>query len=140
MNFEESAESVITRLNLCAHPEGGFYIENHRRERDEVGSLTTIYFLLREGERSQWHRLHSATEVWLFHAGAPLVLSIAEHPKKPESVCEVRLGFTRDGEERLQAIVEPGQWQSARSLGAWSLVGCVVAPAFEFEDFELWQD
>ena len=140
MTVEESAQSVITRLNLRAHPEGGFYVENYRRERDEVGSLTTIYFLLREGERSQWHRLHSATEVWLFHAVAPVVLSTAEHPTKTDSVREVCLGLTGGGDERLQAVVEPGQWQSARSLGTWSLVGCVVAPAFEFEDFEIWHD
>ncbi len=94
---------------------------------------TAIYFLLRAGERSHWHRV-DADEVWLHHAGEPVVLSIVDDDVPP---VEHRLGRQLAVGERPQAIVPAGAWQSARPAGSWALVSCVVAPGFEFDGFEL---
>ena len=124
------ADEIIRLLDLQPHPEGGHYAETWRgpagQDGREVASL--IYFLLRAGERSHWHRVDAA-ETWLFHAGAPLALSIDDRV--------VRLGPDLPAGQRPQALVPPGSWQSAESSGDWSLVSCVVAPAFRFEGFEL---
>ncbi len=93
---------------------------------------TSILFLLAAGERSHWHRV-DASEIWLWHAGAPLRLGIAGGAKRQE----VRLGLDLAAGEALQAVVPTGTWQDAESLGGWSLVSCVVAPAFEFAGFEM---
>lgn len=129
-----TAEEVIAALGLEAHPEGGFFRETFRDgTADERGAVTSIYYLLREGEISRWHRV-DAIEIWHFHAGAPLVLDIADG----------RGGFRRHtlgaavaAGETPQAVVPAHHWQSARPLGPWTLVGCTVAPAFMFEGFEL---
>ncbi len=93
-----------------------------------------IHFLLRANEVSHWHRVDAA-ELWLWHGGASLALSIA--PNRPGASTEIhRLGPDL-ANERLQAVVPFDHWQSARSLGAWSLVSCVVAPAFTFDGFTL---
>jgi uncharacterized protein len=93
---------------------------------------TAIYFLLRDGEISRWHRVDSA-EVWHWYAGAPLALSIIDGAQK----LDVRLGVDLTAGERPQAVVSAYTWQQARSLGAWTLVGCTVAPGFEFAGFEM---
>ena len=93
---------------------------------------TAIYFLLREGEVSRWHRVDAA-EVWHWYAGAPLVLSIADDAGHRA----VTLGCDLAAGERPQAVVPARAWQQAHSLGAWTLVGCTVAPGFEFAGFEL---
>jgi uncharacterized protein len=135
---ELSAADVIRLLDLKPHPEGGHYRETFRDARGDGGraASTAIYFLLAEGEVSRWHRVDAA-EVWHWHAGAPLALSMA--PPNGAAV-EIRLGADLAAGERPQGVVPPGHWQSAQSLGAWTLVGCTVAPGFLFEHFELAPD
>lgn len=130
-----TAEEVIAALQLQPHPEGGHYREIFRDTPDDGarGAVTSIYFLLAAGEVSAWHRIDT-TEIWHFHAGAPLTLSIAADT---EPVREFRLGTDLDAGQRFQAVVPPGAWQSAKSDGPWTLVGCTVAPAFEFAGFEM---
>jgi predicted cupin superfamily sugar epimerase len=130
-----NAGEVIDRLGLRPHPEGGHYREVHRHVPADGGrgDLTVIYFLLAAGERSAWHRI-DATEVWHYHAGAPLRLEIWEEGGEIRSVT---LGTDFAAGETAQGIVPPHAWQLARSLGAWTLVGCTVAPAFLFETFEM---
>jgi hypothetical protein len=131
-----SAEEVIRRLELTPHPEGGFYRETYRDRPTEGGrgASTAIYYLLRSGEVSGWHRVTDAAEVWHFYAGSPLELTLSADG---QGTTTCRLGADLAGGERPQAIVPAGCWQSARSLGDWSLAGCTVAPAFEFTSFEL---
>lgn len=116
------------------HPEGGHYAETFRAAPGPDGRATStaIYFLLRAGERSHWHRIDAA-EIWLWHAGAPLTLDVADETGQRA----VTLGADIAAGERPQAIVPPHAWQAARSNGAWTLVSCVVAPGFLFEKFEL---
>ena len=99
----------------------------------EAGSA--IYHLLRAGERSAWHRV-DATEIWHHYAGAPLRLSLAAGSGL-ESARHHVLGPDIEAGQRPQLIVPAGDWQAAQSVGAWTLVGCTVAPAFTFEGFEL---
>lgn len=129
-----TADEIIATLGLQPHPEGGHYAEIHRDMPADGsrGALTTIWFLLRRGERSHWHRV-DATEVWHHHGGAPLRLSIAD----ADGITHHMLGLDLAAGERPQAIVPPHAWQSAESLGEWTLCGCTVAPAFEFAGFEL---
>lgn len=131
-----SAADVIRLLQLAQHPEGGHYRETFRDSRHVGGraASTAIYFLLAAGEVSRWHRVDAA-EVWHWYAGAPLELATAAATEGDKVVH--RLGPDLAAGARPQAIVEAGQWQSARSLGAWTLVGCTVAPGFLFEGFEL---
>jgi len=130
-----SADDVIGLLRLAPHPEYGHYRETFR-DPATVGAgraaSTAIYFLLRQGERSRWHRVDAA-EVWHWYAGAPLELSISTD----RAIARRRLGVDLEAGERPQAVVPAGAWQSAASLGAWSLVGCTVAPGFEFSGFSL---
>ena len=132
---ELSAAEVIRLLDLRPHPEGGHYRETFRDPRDDADgrSLSTaIYFLLVAGERSYWHRI-DAVEIWHWHAGAALALQIAGS----DGVMTIRLGADIAAGERPQAVVPAGAWQAAESLGAWTLVGCTVAPGFDFAQFEL---
>ncbi|MGL4234507.1 cupin domain-containing protein [Tabrizicola sp.] len=127
-----SGEAIIAKLGLQAHPEGGWYRQTW--VGPEVGgraSGTAILFLLKAGERSHWHRV-DADEIWLWHAGASLVLSMGE-----ERAREHRLGPDVLGGESPQLVVPRGWWQAARSLGDWTLVSCTVSPGFRFEGFEL---
>jgi predicted cupin superfamily sugar epimerase len=124
-------EAVITALALKPHPEGGHFRETWRDAPADGsrGVGTAILFLLAEGQRSHWHRVDAA-ELWLWHAGAPLVLRVgadAEH----------RLGPSLVAGEALQQLVPRHAWQSAHSLGSWTLCSCVVTPAFQFAGFEL---
>ncbi len=117
------------------HPEGGWYVETWRdpAPAGERPTCTAIYFLLEAGQRSHWHRI-DATEIWLWHGGAPLRLAVASDGG---STHEATLGPDIVAGQRPQAVVPKGAWQSAESLGAWTLVSCIVAPAFEFAGFEL---
>ena len=136
-----TAAEVIALLGLQPHPEGGHFRETFRDTRTidgKRGVSTAIYYLLARGERSHWHRV-DAIEIWHWHAGAPLALSLYESGAAPRTLC---LGADLAAGERPQGVVPPGVWQSARSLGDWtlgdwSLVGCTVAPGFEFAHFEL---
>jgi predicted cupin superfamily sugar epimerase len=127
-----NADQIIAKLGLMPHPEGGWYRETWRGpEVAGRASGTAILFLLRAGERSHWHRV-DADEIWLWHAGAPLVLSLGV-----EAAREVRLGPDVLGGEVVQAVVPAGWWQAAWSTGEWTLVSCTVSPGFRFEGFEL---
>lgn len=123
-------------MDLSPHPEGGWYRETFRHSEDDGsrGDLTAIYFLLEDGPGSEWHRVVDGDEVWCFHDGAPLELTI-ESPSGSQEVS--RLGPAFESGCALQAVVPRGVWQKARSLGAWSLVSCIVGPAFVFEAFEM---
>jgi predicted cupin superfamily sugar epimerase len=131
-----SADDVIRLLELRPHPEGGHYRETFR-DAATVGpgraASTAIYFLLRAGEVSRWHRVDAA-EVWHWYAGAPLLLSVA---KEAERRRDFRLGIDLAAGELPQAVVPAHAWQQAQSLGAWTLVGCTVAPGFDFAGFEM---
>jgi predicted cupin superfamily sugar epimerase len=128
-----SAADIIRLLGLKPHPEGGHFVETHRDARaDGRAHATAIYFLLARGERSHWHRI-DAVEVWHYYAGAPLTLRIADRSGQRS----VKLGADLAAGEAPQAIVPPHAWQAAESDGDWTLVGCTVAPGFEFAKFEL---
>jgi uncharacterized protein len=130
------AAAVIQLLELKPHPEGGHYRETFRDPAPAGGraASTAIYFLLRAGEVSRWHRVDAA-EVWHWYAGSPLDLEIAASLDQPAAT--VLLGTDLVGGARPQAVVPAGYWQRARSTGAWTLVGCTVAPGFEFSGFEI---
>jgi len=130
------ARAIIDALGMQPHPEGGWYVETFRdpNETDGRAHSTAIYFLLEAGQVSHWHRV-DAVEAWHWHAGAPLQLDI--HDADAGVVTSYRLGPDVLAGERPQGIVREQAWQSARSLGAWTLVGCTVAPGFRFEGFEL---
>lgn len=127
------ADALIAALGLAPHPEGGHYREIYRATARDGGrgTVTAIYYLLRAGEISAWHRI-DAVEIWHHYAGAALALSVSTDGAAVETV---RLGPDIAGGERPQAIVPAHAWQSARPLGAWALLGC--SPAFEFAGFEL---
>jgi predicted cupin superfamily sugar epimerase len=122
------ADRLIALLNLKPHPEGGHYRETFRDEGRERPASTAIYFLLRAGEVSRWHRIDAA-EVWHFYAGAPLALKIGRDTWL--------LGPDIDEAQAPQIVVPPGAWQAAHSLGDYTLVGCTVAPGFDFAHFEM---
>jgi uncharacterized protein len=131
-----TADEVIRLLDLKPHPEGGHFREMFRDTRKVEGdraASTAIYFLLTRGERSHWHRV-DAVEVWHWHAGAPLVLEIAQNEGRIE---RVTLGNDLASDQRPQAVVPAHAWQAAQTLGDWTLCGCTVAPGFEFSGFEL---
>ncbi len=131
----ESAAGIIAALGLQRHPEGGWYAETFRDNPDGGrGHSTAIYFLLEEGDVSAWHRVRDAAEAWHHYAGAPLDLTVCDEHGGRETH---RLGPDLAAGERPQAIVPAGWWQTARSLGAWTLCGCTVAPGFDFAAFEL---
>ncbi|MEQ1695908.1 MAG: cupin domain-containing protein [Hyphomicrobiaceae bacterium] len=129
------AQDIIRLLDLTPHPEGGYYRETFRDPVTVQGRAvsTCIYFLLPEGVISRWHRV-DAVETWHWYAGAPLDLRIAEDAKIYTSHV---LGSDLSAGERPQHAVPESHWQQARSMGAWTLVGCTVAPGFVFEGFEI---
>jgi predicted cupin superfamily sugar epimerase len=135
MHGVPTAADIIARLGLKPHPEGGHYRETFRDTRagaDGRSASTAIYFLLARGERSHWHRI-DAVEVWHYYAGSPLRLEIADG----EGQRIIRLGPDLAAGEVPQAIVPGRAWQAATSTGDWTLVGCTVAPGFDFAKFEL---
>ena len=132
---KSTAADVIRLLDLKPHPEGGHFRETFRDSRSENGraASTAIYFLLARGDRSHWHRV-DAVEVWHYYAGSPLVLQIAHDGCAPHLVT---LGPDLAAGQRPQGIVPAGAWQAAETTGDWTLVGCTVAPGFEFAGFEM---
>lgn len=130
-----TAEEIIELLKLEPHPEGGAFRETFRDRGGADGRArsTAIYFLLREGQRSAWHTV-DAIEMWHWYAGAPMSLWISEDGNAVE---EIALGNDLAAGQRPQGIVPEGAWQSAQSRGEWTLVGCTVAPGFEFSGFRL---
>jgi hypothetical protein len=126
---------IIARLELRPHPEGGHYRETFRDRRTDADGRahsTAIHFLLARGERSHWHRI-DAVEIWHYYAGSPLTLQIADESGQRS----VRLGPDLAAGEVPQAIVPALAWQAAEATGDWTLVGCTVAPGFDFAKFEL---
>jgi predicted cupin superfamily sugar epimerase len=116
-------------LRLQPHPEGGHYRETFRdQDGERRGHSSAIHFLLKAGEISWWHRIDAA-EVWHFYRGAPLALTI-------DGTVHV-LGPAIEKGEAPQVVVPPRAWQMAKSLGDYTLVGCTVAPGFDFSRFEL---
>src|SRR6266853_6292402 len=135
MTLAPTAAEIIARLELKPHPEGGHYRETFRDSRADTHgrSLSTaIYFLLARGERSHWHRI-DAVELWRYYAGHALALHITHNGDKRA----VRLGPDLAAGEVPQAIVPAHAWQAAETTGDWTLVGCTVAPGFDFSKFEL---
>ena len=131
-----TADGIIAALGLQPHPEGGWYRQTWVAQAGDGirPAGTAILFLLKGEERSHWHRV-DATEIWHFHAGAPLELEMATHDEGP--AVPHRLGPDVLAGEMPQLIVPAQYWQAARSLGGWSLVGCTVSPGFRFDGFEL---
>jgi predicted cupin superfamily sugar epimerase len=131
-----TADEVIAHLKLAPHPEGGWYRETFRDESGHAGRphSTAILFLLKAGEVSRWHRV-DVVEMWHWYGGAPLMLEVADEETGTRH--EYKLGPDIIAGEHPQGMVPARAWQSARSLGAWSLVGCTVAPGFDFAGFEL---
>ncbi|QQR40970.1 cupin domain-containing protein [Devosia rhizoryzae] len=129
-----TAQEIIATLGMERHPEGGWYVQTFEDVAGPDGRArsTAIYYLLETGDRSHWHRV-DAVEVWHWHAGAPLELGIAGDGGVVRHV----LGADLARGERPQAVVPEAAWQSARSLGDWTLVGCTVAPGFRFSGFEM---
>lgn len=132
-NFKDAAE-IIEKLQLIPHPEGGHYRQTWIADDGAPrASGTSIYYLLAEGERSHWHRVDAA-EIWHYYAGAPLVLSISQTDEGPAQdhvlTGDLALGLP-------QILVPPHAWQAAKTRGDWTLVGCTVSPAFQFDGFEL---
>jgi len=131
----KSADDIIRTLGLKPHPEGGHFLETHRDVcKDGRAASTAIYYLLARGERSHWHRVDAA-EVWHYYAGSALQLEIAASGHGP--IERVTLGADLAAGERPQAVVPAHAWQAAHSTGDWTLVGCTVAPGFDFAKFEM---
>lgn len=134
----KTGRELIAQLELAPHPEGGWYRETHRSSellqtpRGPRAALTSIYYLLETPQFSRWHVV-SSDEIWHFHDGSPLEL-LVYRPGARELSTRV-LAPPSAGYEPM-CTVRAGDWQAARSLGAWSLVGCDVAPGFDFEDFQ----
>ena len=131
-----SAQDIIRMLGLKPHPEGGHFRETFRDPKQIAAGRsvsTAIYFLLARGERAHWHRI-DAVEIWHWYAGAPLQLEIAAAPGRVE---RVTLGGDISAGLRPQAVVPPQAWQAAQTLGDWTLLGCTVAPGFDFAKHEV---
>ncbi len=131
-----TAADIIRALDLAPHPEGGYYRETFRDPRADAAGRsrsTAIYYLLAAGQSSAWHRV-DAVEIWHFYSGAPLELALCAPGGEPQ---RQRLGPNVAAGERPQLVAPAGFWQAARSLGDYTLVGCTVAPGFEFSGFEL---
>lgn len=135
--MKTTADDIIKSLDLAPHPEGGYYREIFRADTSGDGAraaVTSIYFLLARGQRSHWHRV-DAVEIWNYHAGSPLCLEIAESDDGP--IRDVLLGPDIGLGQEPQGIVPVNAWQAAETLGDWTLVGCQVAPGFDFSGFEM---
>lgn len=128
-----TADEIIEHLRLAPHPEGGFYRQTWAAQNAGRPTGTCIYFLLKAGQSSHWHRV-DATEIWLYHAGAPLVLSLSATDAGPATDHLLTPDLTRGAP---QIIVPEQHWQAARSTGAFTLVSCTVSPGFEFSGFTL---
>lgn len=128
-----TADEIIAHLNLAPHPEGGHFLQTWVSENAGRPTGTCIYFLLKDGEASHWHKV-DATEIWLFHAGAPLILSLSETDTGPAVDHLLTPDLTKGAP---QIIVPENHWQAARTTGAFTLVSCTVSPGFSFEGFTL---
>jgi predicted cupin superfamily sugar epimerase len=130
------SSAVIEAFGMHAHPEGGWYAETWRAAAvgGERPPGSAILYVLAAGERSHWHRV-DADEIWQYSAGDPLELHVWAEGEAAITVHRLSGDFASGS--AVQAVVPAGAWQTARPLGAWTLVGCIMTPAFEFEGFEL---
>lgn len=137
-----TVDEIIRVLGLKPHPEGGHFVETFRDmsvPESARAASTAIYFLLKRGEVSRWHTVDAA-EVWHFHAGDPLVVTV--NSDDGPRVAHV-LGADLGRGERPQVVVPPHAWQMAAhdpavpAVHGYTLVGCTVAPGFEFSGFRL---
>jgi len=128
------AARIIQQLNLAPHPEGGHYRQTWVADNAGRATGTCIYYLLQQGERSHWHHV-DAVEIWHFYSGAPLILSLAETAQGPRR--DTKLGPDLAAGQHPQLIVPTHHWQSARTTGPYTLVGCTVSPGFQFDGFTL---
>ncbi|WP_157216715.1 cupin domain-containing protein [Flavisphingomonas formosensis] len=133
--MQDDAQAIIARLGLAPHPEGGWYRETWRADAPAGvrASATAILFLLESGQKSHWHRVDAA-ELWLWHAGSPLLLKTWDEAAPPHMV---RLGGDVLAGETPQHLIHPGEWQAAVADRDWTLVSCIVSPGFEFAGFSL---
>ncbi len=131
----ETAREIVEALGLAPHPEGGWYRETWRApaEPGARAAGTAIYYLLEAHQFSHWHRVDAA-EIWLWHLGAPLALTLSSDGHDAETRM---LGPELAQGQRPQLVVPAGWWQTAASLGRFTLVSCTVAPGFEFDGFEM---
>lgn len=136
MSADADWRAVVATLGMRPHPEGGHYVETWRETGADGGrgAVTQIYYLLAAGDLSAWHRVRDATEIWHYYAGAPLALTLSPNGHDAESH---RLGPDMLAGEKPHVVVPADWWQTAESLGRWTLVGCTVAPAFDFAGFEM---
>jgi predicted cupin superfamily sugar epimerase len=128
-----TADEIIARLALQPHPEGGHYRQTWVAENAGRPTGTCIYFLLKAGEASHWHKVDAA-EIWLWHAGAPLILSLAATAAGPATDHLLTPDLTQGAP---QIIVPEDHWQAARTTGDYTLVSCTVSPGFQFAGFTL---
>lgn len=129
-----TADAIIAHLNLSPHPEGGYYRQTWIADNAGRPTGTCIYFLLKSGEASHWHTV-DATEIWLYHAGAPLILSVSAADTGPAT--DHTLGPDVLAGQSPQIIVSERHWQAARTTGDYTLVSCTVSPGFDFAGFHL---
>jgi len=130
------ARDIIDLLGMQPHPEGGYFVETFRDTPADGGRghSTAIYYLLEAGDLSAWHRVNDAAEIWHYYAGGPLVMTLSPDGHDATSI---HLGPDLLAGQRPQVVVPAGHWQTAEPLGRFTLVGCTVAPAFEFSGFEM---
>ena len=130
-----TSKQLIDTLDLQPHPEGGWYRETWRAETatGQRAAGTAIYYLLEVGDVSHWHRVDAA-EIWHWYAGGPLSMTVSPDGHDAESWL---LGPEILAGQRPQRTVPADWWQTATSMGAWTLVGCTVSPGFEFDGFEM---
>ncbi|SFR37730.1 hypothetical protein SAMN04488005_1146 [Yoonia tamlensis] len=129
-----TADAIIKKLDLQPHPEGGYYRQTWIADNAGRATGTCIYFLLKSGESSHWHRV-DATEIWLYHAGAPIILSLSATDEGP--AIDHMLGPDVLAGQAPQIIVPENHWQAAATTGDWTLVSCTVSPGFDFAGFHL---
>ena len=131
-----TADQIIKFLQLQPHPEGGWYKQTWKSEDTLSGraSGTSIYFLLKAGEISHWHKIDSV-EIWHYYDGSPLILRIANEGNN--EIATKILGPNLAKSQSPQILVNKNLWQSAETTGDYTLVGCTVSPGFEFSKFTL---
>ena len=123
-----NSDEIIKKLQMIPHPEGGYFKESYRNE-----NISLIYYLLKKNEKSHWHRL-TKNEILHFYNGDPLKLLISKDGKNIE---EIILNNKINNDQIFHYIVKAGNWFSMESQGEYSLIGCTVAPSFDYDDFEL---
>lgn len=128
-----TADQIIAHLRLAPHPEGGHYRQTWVATNEGRPTGTCIFFLLKAGEASHWHKV-DATEIWFWHAGAPLILSLSDSDTGPATDHLLTPDLSAGAP---QIIVPENHWQAARTTGDFTLVSCTVSPGFRFEGFTL---